>query len=248
MPFSFRPIILLVIAAFVASLGGSVLRSEIVLRPSGKLLFQPQLLWSNSESTLQGTGYLVEHRGKYFGVTSIHYLDFEAGGLRAATWLDVYSEMPLATFRSSLGRPARTAIREPRHVADDFVLLPLYTPPDFGTALQLEQVERYTAGSRLWFPNKNRDVEVGHEWIDATVVEDLGYLIKARLRDSITIQSQSGSPVLNAETGKVVGMVQDGEEDNGKIILTLCPARSLVKFLSRPQQPTALLTSIRKRR
>jgi hypothetical protein len=239
----------LVQLAFTAALWcGQIFGSEIVLRPSGKLLFQPQLLWSNSDTTLQGTGYIIEHRGKFFGVTSIHFLDFDAGGLRAATWLDVYSEMPLATFRASLGRPARTTISQPKHVADDFLLLPLTAVPEQSTALQLEQVERYSAGTRLWFPNKSRDVESGYEWIDATVLEDLGYLIKAKLRDPIVIQSQSGSPLLNADTGKVVGMVQGGEEENGKVTLTLCPARSLVKFLSRPQQTTALLTSIRRRR
>ena len=222
--------------------------ADIVLKPEGKILFQPQLLWANSMTTFQGTGYLIEHGGKLFGVTSIHYLDFDAGGLGSATWLDVYSERPLATFRASLGRPARTTITRPRDVADDFLLLPCTKPPEEGTPLHLENVEHYASGTRLWFPNKTRDIDLGHQWIDATVVEDLGYLIKVQLRDPIAIESQSGSPVLSADTGKVIGMVQAGAEENGKVTLTLCPARSVLKFLGRRQQTYALMTSISRRR
>ena len=246
MRFSRRLALLLILSALLSTSG--LFGSGVVLKPSGRLLFQPQLLWSNSMTTLQGTGYIITHAGKYFGVTSIHFMDFDAGGLRSATWLDVYSESPLATFRSSHGRPLRSTITQPRHVADDFLLLPCSTLPDSSTALELENIERYTAGTRLWFPNKNREIETGHEWVDATVVEDLGYLIKVRLRDPVTLDSQSGSPLLSADTGKVIGMLQSGEEENGKILLTLCPARSIVKFLSRPQRPTPLLTSISRRR
>ena len=225
-----------------------VVASEIVLKPAGRILYQPQLLWSNSMSTVQGTGYVIRHGEKYFGVTSLHFLDFDAGGLRSATWLDVFNETPLATFRASLGKPIRASFTLPRHVADDFLLLPLTTLPEGGTALQLEQVERYSPGERLWFPNKNRDVEIGHEWIDATIIEDAGHLIKVRVRDPIVLQSQSGSPLLNASTGKVVGMIHGGNEEDGKIILTLCPARSLVKHLGRRQQLSPLMTSISRRR
>lgn len=221
---------------------------DAAVRPAGKILFQPQLLWSNSMTTLQGTGYLIEHAGKYFGVTAVNYLDFTAGGLGSATWLDVYSERPLATFRSSLGRPLRTTFTRPGDTADDFLLLPCNQPPEEGTALQIENVPRYEPGNRLWFPNKSREVEIGHDWIDATVVEDLGYLIKVRLQDPISLQTQSGSPVLNADTGKVIGMVHAGEELNGKLILTLCPARSLARHLSRRQATVSLLSSIARRR
>ncbi len=217
-------------------------------KPDGKILYQPQLLWANSMTTLQGTGYVIAHGGKLYGVTSVHFLDFEAGGLRAATWLDVYSERPLATFRASLGRPARTAFPRPTDVAHDFLLLPCNAPPEEGVALQLEDVARYEPGTRLWFPSKSRQVETGHDWIDATVVEDLGHLLRVRLASSITLESQSGSPLLNAATGKVVGMIHSGTDERGATILTLCPARSIVKFLGRRQELTSLLSSIRRRR
>jgi hypothetical protein len=242
-----RPhVFLLVLLSFLSAVGLSA--SGGASKPSGKFLFQPQLLWGNSECTVQGTGYIIVHDKKYFGVTSIHFLDFNAGGLQSATWLEIPSEVPVATFRSSLGRPLRSAITLPQHVADDFVLMPLRTMPEDYTALQLEQVERYSTDTRLWFPNKRLDLEAGYEWIDATVIEDAGHLIRVRLRESVTLQSQSGSPVFNAETGKVVGMVQGGTDENGRTVLTLCPARSLVKHLGRRQQIFSLTTSIRRRR
>lgn len=222
--------------------------AEAGLKPQGRLLYQPQFLWADSMTTFQGTGYLIEHGGKFFGVTSIHFLNFDAGGLGSATWLEIHSGEPAATFRSSLGRPVRATITRPRDVADDFLLLPCRQPPEGSTPLQLENVERYAPGTRLWFPDKKHDAELGHQWIDATVAEDLGYLIKVRLREPVAIDSQSGSPILNAETGKVIGMIQGSVEENGKIILTLCPARSLLKHLGRRQEVVTLMTSISRRR
>ncbi len=229
-------------------LGAALLRAEFVFKPDGRILFQPQLQWGNSDTTFQGTGYLIEHNGRYFGVTSIHFLNFDAGGLQGATWLDVPTESPVATFRSSLGRPTRTAINRMRDVADDFLLLPCPQLPAATTPLQLEQVARYEPGTRLWFPNKSRDAASGHAWIDATVVEDAGYWIQVRLSDPITIQSQSGSPVLNAATGRVIGMLQGVEDQNGTTMLYLCPARSLLKHLARNPRPVSLTTSIRRGR
>jgi hypothetical protein len=222
--------------------------SEILLRPSGRILFQPQLLWSNSMSTVQGTGYVTQHGGKYYAVTSLHFMDFDAGGLRSASWLDVVTEKPLATLRTSLGRPVRASFTLPRHIADDFILMPLTSLPEGTTALQLEQVERYSPGDPLWFPNKSRDAAEGYDWIDANVLEDEGHLIRVRVREPIALQSQSGSPLLNASTGKVVGMIYGGEEENGRTILTLCPARSIVKYLGRRHTVSPLMTSISRRR
>lgn len=236
------------IGFLLLAVGTGALHAEPMFRPAGRILFQPQLTWANSESTLQGTGYLIEHDGKIYGVTSIHFLNFDAGGLKAANWLDVYAETPVATFRVSYGRPARTAISLMRHAADDFLLLPGGALPANTTALKLESIARYEPGTRLWFPNKSREVEAGYTWIDATVVEDSGAWIEVRLGEKITIQSQSGSPVLNATTGRVIGMVQGAEEQNGRTMLYLCPARSLVKFLGRKQRLYPLTTSISRRR
>ena len=216
-------------------------------RPDGRLLYQPQLLWADSMTTLQGTGYVIEHQNKYFGVTSLHFMNFDAGGLRSATWLDVASERPLATFRTSLGRPVRTTITLMRHIADDFLLLPLSKPPEGGYVLHLEVVDRYEVGTRLWFPNKSRETELGHVWMDAAIAEDAGTHLIVRIREPLTMESQSGSPLLNASTGKVVGMIYGGEIENGHTLLTLCPARSIVKHLNRRQQVTPLSTSIRRR-
>lgn len=235
------------LAAF--SLALSTIRgADPATKPDGRILYQPQLLWADSMSTLQGTGYVIEHQGKFFGVTSVHFMNFDAGGLRSATWLDVYSEQPLATFRTSLGRPARTAITLPAHAADDFVLLPLTKPPEEGAVLELESVDRYEIGTRVWFPNKNRENRLGHVWLDGTVTEDAGNYIVVRFREPVVLESQSGSPLLHASTGKVLGMIQGGREESGQTLLTLCPARSLVKFLGRRQPLLPLTTSIRRRR
>jgi hypothetical protein len=241
----FRPAYACLWLALLVS--GQMRSAEFVFKPDGRILFQPQLLWANNDTTLQGTGYLIEHKGKFFGVTSIHFLNFDAGGLKSATWVDVATESPVATFRASLGGPLRTSITRMRDAADDFLLLPLASQPEATTVLELEQVAKYAPGTALWFPDKNRDTPAGHTWIDATVVEDAGFWIQVRLAQPIHLQSQSGSPVLNAETGKVIGMLQGAEDENGRTMLYLCPARSLIKHLGRNLKTVPLMTSIRRR-
>jgi hypothetical protein len=70
---------------FLIALASGLFAAE---KPVGKFLFQPMLIWGTSEVTHQGTGYLMKYENKIFGVTSIHFLNFDAGGLFEAIWLD----------------------------------------------------------------------------------------------------------------------------------------------------------------
>lgn len=216
-------------------------------KPTGRFLFQPQWLWAGtSESTLQGTGFLIKHAEKIYGVTSIHFLDFNAGGLTMATWCDLRDGSPVVTFRASVGIPDRTSIERLSDVRHDFLVLVAPELKEECSQLEIEFVERYAADTRFWLPNKNAAAPDGYSWVDGVLEQDAGNYLKIRLRQSITVESQSGSPVLNAATGKVAGLIYGAEESGGYVTLICCPARSLVRWLRRPAAAVSLTRSVRK--
>jgi hypothetical protein len=123
-------------------------------KPDGRFLFQPQLVWGNSETTHQGTGYLINHGQHIYGVTSIHFLNFDAGGLRKAVWEDINTDEAVVEFSKSIGKPARTEIERYPDIQHDFLLMPLEKSIGNCTTLELESVHRYANKTKLWFPNK----------------------------------------------------------------------------------------------
>lgn len=225
---------------FLLTVLTNISTSSAADKPDGRFLYQPKLIWGNSKITHQGTGYLLKHDNRYFGVTSTHFLDFEAGGLSEAVWVDIRTMRPVLSFRNSLGKPERTEIKLNTDIAHDFVLMPTETLPTGCKALEIESVNRYAKGTRLWFPNKSLNGKFGYEWVEAEVVEDVGPLIVVKLLADIELRSQSGSPFLNQKNGRVIGMLFGGDKDE----LILCPARSLVKRLKSNKKSMSLLTSI----
>ena len=222
----------------------SAFASEIE-RPQGKLLFQPMLIWLDSDVTQQGTGYLVEDAaGNVYGVTSIHFMYFEYG-LFEAIWLDIPSSEPVCGFRTSYGRPLVKEIAEDADIKRDFIILPAEVGcfTDY-TTLQLDDRKKLEHGEKLWFPDKDFEASVGHNWIEAEVVEDTGHFIEIKLDQLVELVSQSGSPIISQESGKVVGMVTSGEEKDGHLILYICPARNVLRFLEKERDPVPLSISV----
>jgi hypothetical protein len=184
---------------------------------------------------------LIKHGSRYYGVTSIHFLDFEKGGLYEAIWLDIPTSTPLITFTHSFGRPAVTAIDYRTDLQHDFLLLPTATLRGDCVALEIENVEKYPPGMRLLFPNKHGTWPAGYEWIVLELLEDVGYAISARPLATFKLQSQSGSPIINPRTGKVMGMLQGGTLAE----MDFCPARSIAKTLQSEASDIPLMQSIR---
>ena len=212
-------------------------------RPAGRFLFQPMLIWGTSEVTHQGTGYLITHKGRTYGVTSTHFLNFEANGLFEAIWLDIRTSEPVVGFRKSLGKPALTAIVNDVDIQHDFLLLPTAETPANCATLQLTSDSGVLKkGTPLWFPNKNAQADNGYEWVAAEVVEDEGHVIRVKLLSKVKLQSQSGSPFLDRKTNAVVGMLMGGDDKE----IYLCPARFILKHLTSEPAEVPLMTSVRK--
>ena len=224
------------------NLSAAFLHPAEVARPEGRFLFQPMLIWGTSEVTQQGTGYLIQHEGKWFGVTSTHFLDFGKKGLFEAIWLDIPSDEPVIGFKKGLGKPERTEIERHTDIEHDFLLLPAEVPPAKAAGLQLDAEGNYAAGTKLWFPNKSTKAETGYEWVEGEIVKDEGYMIRVKLLSRVALRSQSGSPFLRQDNGRVVGMLMGSE---GKEIL-LCPSRSLLKRLKSGAAEVPLMEAIRK--
>lgn len=212
-------------------------------KPAGRFLFQPMLIWGTAEVTQQGTGFLVRDGQRYYGATSIHFMNFEARGLFEAIWLDIHTSKPMIGFRTSLGKPDRTSIERRPDIQYDFVLMPMEELPAGCAAVELENVEKYAEGTRLWFPNKSGAAKIGYEWLEAVVVEDEGRLLNVRFVSAPKLQSQSGTPFLNQESGRVVGLLMGGDEKMG---IFLCPARSLVARIKSQPKEMPLMESITK--
>ena len=198
------------------------------------------LIWGTSEVTHQGTGYLLKHESRTFGVTSIHFLNFEAGGLFEAIWLDVHSSKPVIGFKTSLGKPKVTAIEEFEDIKDDFLLMPLAQIPEGYGAIEIEKVSKYPKGLKLWFPNKSQDEKVGFKWIEAEVVEDKGHMITVKLLSKVELRSQSGSPFFSQKIGKAIGMLMGGDQNE----IYLCPTRGIIDALKTNPKPRSLMKSI----
>jgi hypothetical protein len=212
-------------------------------KPTGRFLFQPMFIWSTSEVTHQGTGFLLKDGTRTFGATSVHFMDFDAGGLFEAIWLDITNEKVVTSFRTSLGKPERTAIDRIGDIQHDFVLMPAESLPANCAALEVEDVADYKAGTKLWFPNKNPESPDGYTWVEAEVIDDKKVLTTVKFLSEVELESQSGTPFINQDTGKVIGLLMGGDAKE----IILCPARSLAKRLkSTDAVVTPLMESIKK--
>lgn len=211
-------------------------------RPTGRFLFQPMLIWGTSEVTHQGTGYLLQHQNRYFGVTSIHFMNFEADGLFEAIWTDIVTSRPVIGFKHSLGKLERQSIDDLADIQYDFIVLPTSSLPPDCVGLEIDDVEKYAEGTKLWFPNKTADEKNGYRWVPAEIIKDEGHMLRVRLLGNVKLQSQSGSPFLDQETGRVVGMLMGGNKKE----LFLCPARFIAKRLKSPVQELLLMETVKK--
>ncbi|MBS0660155.1 MAG: hypothetical protein JSR82_18105 [Verrucomicrobia bacterium] len=210
-------------------------------RPEGRFLFQPKLVWANGSVTYQGTGFLLRAGERYFGATSLHFMNFAAGGLLEAVWLDIVNESTVASFKDGFGLPAVSKFETEAEIEHDFLLMPMPALPKGTTALQLDETDSFAAGMELWFPDKTPTEKSGYRWIRAVVVADEGHVLRIRLLDPVKLQSQSGSPAIAKASGKVIGLLFRGSERE----LLLCPARSLTRRLSAPLPAVPLAESIK---
>ncbi|MEM7782631.1 MAG: hypothetical protein AAF623_04700 [Planctomycetota bacterium] len=96
----------------------------------------------------------------------------------------------------------------------------------------LDERERPDVGERVWFPNKTWDDRLGHVFVTGTVEEAIKEYSYVKLDEEIALQSQSGSPIISQKTGKVIGTLSRGGNEEGVIFFILCPAKEIANIIA----------------
>lgn len=197
------------------------------------ILFQPVFLWADSKETRQGTGFLVKApNGKVSGVTSAHFIDFDGQPLKKAAWVDIRTKKHVIRFTKSYGMPGDGGTSNIFKIdlrSDYLVLSGEMEVPD-NLLLQLDERVSPEVGERVFFPNKDSNQAIGFQIVGGQVSEaNPGYYI-VELDTAVTMQSQSGSPIISQSTGKVIGTLSrsSGKETR---TLHLTPSSSILETM-----------------
>lgn len=208
--------------------------AEIVSALTKPILFQPMFIWATSKTTYQGTGFFVRAPNNMIAaVTSVHFLETDGPPLTEVRWLEIPRGTPVATFTDSWGLPGNAGTMEPTiDLRPDYLLMPAPGGIPADLVLELDPRERLDVDERIWFPNKTQRSKLGYEVVEGTVIEaDLKYSLIV-LERAITLESQSGSPIVSQQSGKVVGILSRGGMYRGKTALLLTPAHGILKVLT----------------
>ncbi len=196
------------------------------------IVFQPKFEWADSTTTHQGTGSFVRApNGSVVALTSAHFINFFGPKLVQASWLDIKTKQPIATFTCSWGIPGREGCYAPMDLRSDYLMLVVEGEIPATSVLEIDDREIAEVDERVWFPNKNPQAPLGYERIDGKITEaQNGYSIVI-LDTKIDLTTRSGTPVVSAKTGKVIGILTGGGEKNCKTQLFLAPAHSIRKAI-----------------
>ncbi|MFN3166697.1 MAG: hypothetical protein ACE37H_06495 [Phycisphaeraceae bacterium] len=128
--------------------------------PSGKLIYQPMLTWDEGEPTFQGTGFLVlTPDGEVVGVTSAHFVDFDAKTLLKVDYMSVTNGRSVAAFDKLLGPIGKGFVFESEEAmgdaSADFLLFTSENVPAGLRTLELDTRDRFEKREPVWLVNKD---------------------------------------------------------------------------------------------
>jgi hypothetical protein len=209
---------------------------ELAEPPTGPLVYQPMLTWQKGEPTYQGTGFLARTpSGEVVGVTSAHFIEFSASNrLVKAEWLSMQDFQAEASFDHLIGPVGRSIAYAPRtdfyDASEDYLIFSGQDVPSTLVALELDTRKQLENSEPVWLPNKQSG-EVGYDLVAGYVVYADRDCIYAVFSPAFELQSQSGSPVISQRTGKVIGLLCSGGNENGRTQIYLTPARNVAAKL-----------------
>lgn len=197
-----------------------------------KIVYQPQFKWADQTTSLQGTGSFIKTpNGDVIGLTSAHFINFAGPHLLEVSWLDTKTKKAIATSNKSFGLPGREGSYNPMDFSHDYFLMDVKEKIHPQYVLELDDRKTAEIGERIWFPNKNNgDLEEG-------TISHLnpGYL--AIILDKVTnLQSRSGTPIISQRTGKVVGILSAGGNQNNKTMMYLTPSPHISEAIKKAKQ------------
>lgn len=200
--------------------------------PRGQLLYQPNFYWSDGEETAQGTGFFVKApSGKLAAVTSAHFIDPDGPALVKAQWQTIDGEKLVATLSKSWGPPGKLG-RSKFDQRRDYLLFPVTEEIQVPTVLELDPRPRVQDGELVWFVDKDGSTSAADQRVvsgSVTLESPLALVIE--LDEEIKLQSQSGSPFISQETGKVIGILSSAGQDGDRLKLIAAPVKKMVEQL-----------------
>ncbi len=213
-------------------------RQPTATLPSGPLVYQPMFKWKSGDTSFQGTGFLMRTpQGETVAMTSAHFIDFYGDPLLEARWLDVATLEPVVTLTHQYGVRGRGigsggANGKPSLTSDYFMLAGA-SNIDAGNRAVLELDPRKTVdiGERVWLPNKDETAANGYVALEGTVVEAEQSYTTILFDNRFELQSQSGSPLISQQTGKVIGLLSLGGEYRERSWINIAPSWSPLHYL-----------------
>ena len=200
--------------------------------PKNAFLFQPCFYWANGAITAQGTGFFIRTgNGKTVAITSAHFINFNGPALRSAEWLSLVEGKPQATLTQLWGSPGNAGVLKPLDLRPDFLVffVPTKVPEDF--MISLDTRTSIPSGELIWLPNKKTTLP-GYTLISGHVLASTTTFITIELDVAVPLQSQSGTPIISQDTGKVIGTVSLGDQEHGHTVLTIAPASALLQLVA----------------
>ncbi|MEM7160662.1 MAG: hypothetical protein AAF799_47940 [Myxococcota bacterium] len=205
-------------------------------------LFQPVLVWSDDSVTVQGTGFVVEHGGRSFAVTSSHFIAPSPTPLARVALGSIPKLDKLTTTPHAWGPMGPALGEHGDDFRDDYLVMPI-DAVDL-QSLELDSREVPQVGEDVWFPDKSDDVDYGHVVRTGRVTAATLGVVEVALDEPITLESQSGTPVLSARTNRVLGILGGADSEQGKRLF-FTPASVLRSVLDDgDREPTELLLSL----
>ena len=218
---------------------------EAVPMPLGALICQPNFHFSDGSKTEQGTGFFVAASDEeILGVTSAHFINFDGPALTSAGWAGVDTGDVIALFTHSYGPPGNAGNEVTGDLRPDYLIFSGSEIGTHHTILELDARQQPEIGEPVWLPNKDASQDWGHRMLTGKVEEAQAEFTLVRLDNYITLQSQSGSPIISQRTGKVIGTLSRGGMDRGRTMLLLCPASGILEAISRNPEKIPLAEAI----
>lgn len=198
-------------------------------RPAGKILFQPYFYYEFTEPKGEGTGFIIRtDDDRLAAVTCANILKLDGSRLTGVRGLSIGDWTPLVSMQQSWGKPGSPGtMGQVRDMRNDYLIMPVEASLSPDSILELDDRAGPTIGEPIWFPARMESEPRGYELRDG-FVEDVkpGY-IRVKLNKPMTLMVHNGSPIISATTGKVIGLLAQGEKIQQRSVLWLCPASSL---------------------
>lgn len=211
-----------------------------------RLLFEPELNWEGGEKVRRGTAFVVQSGERCFITTTSHTLRFDGPALSSITLYGSEEEGALGAANLSWGRPGTggTTERTFMDLNDDVLLLPCRSVPGGRAPVSFTEVADVQVGDEVWLPNRSKEAELGHEPKMGRITQITSGFVSVRF-DSLKLQSQAGSPVLD-EAGQLVGVFSRAlPEKDGSTEVFLAPARAVWRQASSAEGVFPLASTVR---